>query len=298
VKKQALDDEQFLLFSDDGFTARDLLVGAPRKISRERGKEEAKGKISWKRGLSRLSKVDARTGKSRFVHDGGHTFFPNITNVPIRRMCKLNQSSSHMVTEKNHMEYQESSTHSNILDDDDVEQSTSYCETREDEQQQQHPQHGQRYESRIDEKDDDDDEEDEDKYSIEAACTDLSMGSGGGDGFGRDDSSSYIQVLADAMEDSTTKRSFLCRCLAWSQDSLDERVAKKYRQGENTTTSPPSSPTSPSNESIRTFSYDPLVQQQHRRQGGTESLHWEEKVVDSLDLIHFIRPNSSTIARA
>jgi hypothetical protein len=187
-------------------------------------------------------------------------------------MSEQHQTSSSIIDGKDQMEYQEAS--SSLFDDDTLEQSASYCEAREEEEEEQ-VHLGPRCDSRLEDAGDE-----HDQYSIQAACTDSSMGSD----YDRDDSS-YIQVIPHPVEDSCTKRSFLCRSLAWSQDSLDERVAKKYRSEE-------SSPTSHS-ESLYTFSFE---QPHHRRQRSTESLHWEEKVVNPFDLITFIQ--SSGVANA
>ena len=163
------------------------------------------------------------------------------------------------------MGYQETS--SRFFDGEALEQSSSFCEAREEEEQ---LHHGSRHDSR-----DEVERDDDDRYSIQAACTDSSMGSDYGG-----DETLYIQVIPHASEDPHGKRTFLCRCLAWSQDSLDERVSKKNRRGD-------ASPTSHT-ESLRRLS---LEQPLHRRQGSTESLHWEEKVEDPLDLINFMQSN-------
>jgi hypothetical protein len=176
----------------------------------------------------------------------------------------LHQSSSPALPD--HMGYQDTS--SRFFDGDALEQSTSFCEAREEEEEPLHQ--GSTHDSRVEVERDD-----ADRYSIQAACTDSSMGSD----FGRDETL-YIQVIPHATDDPHAKRTFLCRCLAWSQDSLDERVSKKNRRDD-------SSPTSHT-ESLRRFSFD---QPLHRRQGSTESLHWEEKVEDPLDLINFIQSN-------
>ena len=176
----------------------------------------------------------------------------------------LHQSSSPV--HRDQMGYQETS--SRFFDGEALEQSTSFCEAREEEEEQLH--HGSRYDSRVEVERDDDD-----RYSIQTACTDSSMGSD----YGRDETL-YIQVIPHATDDPPTKRTFLCRCLAWSQDSLDERVSKKNRRDD-------SSPTSRT-ESFRRLSFE---QPLHRRQGSTESLHWEEKVEDPLDLINLIQSN-------
>jgi hypothetical protein len=161
------------------------------------------------------------------------------------------------------MDYQESS--SSFYQDEPAEQLTIYRETRDEEVS---ANHGPRGDCRLHEGCDE-----HDQFSIQAACTESSMGSD----YDREDTS-YIQVIPRAAEDASTKRSFLCRSLAWSQDSLDDRVVKKYRREE-------SSPTS-HGESLHGFSFEPP---HHRRQGSTESLHWEEKVVDPLDLINFVQ---------
>jgi hypothetical protein len=171
-----------------------------------------------------------------------------------------------MVPDKEQMAYP--LTSSSFFDSEALEPSTSYCEAREEEEP---LHHGSRHDSRIEVESDEDD-----RYSIQASCTDASMGSD----YGREEETLYIQVIPHASEDSPAKRSFLCRCLAWSQDSLDERISKKNRRDD-------SSPTSHS-ESFHRLSFE---QPLHRRQGSTESLHWEEKVDDPLDLINFIQSN-------
>ena len=107
-------------------------------------------------------------------------------------------------------------------------------------------------------------------------------GSGKERGFLREDSSppSLPHILDDPFK---REKPSLCRSMAWSQDSMDERRnVKRMRTGREE-----ASPTTPTAlNDVFSFSGYQLT-----REPSADSLtpiHWEEKIVDSMQLISFL----------
>ena len=85
--------------------------------------------------------------------------------------------------------------------------------------------------------------------------------------------------IPDLSESSKREKPYLCRSLAWSQDSLDERrVIKRCRTEEKV----------PSGLSDA-YAFSGF--QRSRQPRGTDNstaIHWEEKIIDSMELISFL----------
>lgn len=76
--------------------------------------------------------------------------------------------------------------------------------------------------------------------------------------------------------ESSPSKPTLCRSLAWSQDSLEERRGAKRSRIDNTICLSPQD----------AFSFSGYHDGHHRRQGSSPSvIHWEEKVVDTVNLV-------------
>lgn len=117
-----------------------------------------------------------------------------------------------------------------------------------------------------------------DQYSIQAACTSPSLGSTSRDFF-RD--SILPPPLPEIGVISSNKRDkpSLCRSMAWSQDSLDERRIPKRCRRED------ASPTA-LNEAFSFSGYQQSLEDSTNN--GPIAIHWEEKIVDSMELISFL----------
>lgn len=117
----------------------------------------------------------------------------------------------------------------------------------------------------------------DDHLSIQGACTSSSLGSTDRD-FLRD--SSFPPSIPGVGECSDKRdKPSLCRSMAWSQDSLDERrIIKRCRREEP-------SPTS-LNKAFSFSGYQPSWLQ--NAASTLTAIHWEEKIVDSMELISFL----------
>ena len=131
------------------------------------------------------------------------------------------------------------------------------------------------------------DTSEQDQYSIQAACTFSSYESARGGDFVRESS---CPSIPQAEESTKREKPTLRRSLAWSQDSLDERpLPKRCRRDDGSPTS--LNDTNP-------FSEFHHHQQHHHRHESTSSLtaiHWEEKIVDSMQLVSFLDQTPTTI---
>jgi hypothetical protein len=125
-----------------------------------------------------------------------------------------------------------------------------------------------------------------DQYSIQAACTFSSHGSALVGDFVRETS---CPSIPQAEESFKREKPTLCRSFAWSQDSLDERpLPKRCRLDEG-------SPISLNDTYC--FSGFHHHHNHHHRHESTSSLtaiHWEEKIIDSMQLVSFLDQTSPT----
>ena len=130
------------------------------------------------------------------------------------------------------------------------------------------------------------DTSEQDQYSIQAACTFSSYGSAPVGDIVREGS---CPSIPQAHESTKREKPTLCRSLAWSQDSLDERpLPKRCRRDDG-------SPTSLND--TYPFTGFHHHQQHHHRHESTSSLtaiHWEEKIVDSMQLVSFLDQTPTT----